>query len=157
MKTKFMIFLLLLSSSAMFAQPWMTGGNAAAPGDYLGTNNNQPLNFYTNGIGRMLIENGGVGFAEGRIAMFNTLPVGFAAQDRLHLHQNVRGPLIRFTNNGTGSSNTDGFRVGINDVAIATLQNFENTAMEFYNNNIQRMHINADNGTTDGFIGMGNG
>lgn len=55
MKTKIMIFLLLLSSSTMFAQPWMTGGNAAASGDYLGTNNNQPLLFHTFGIERVHI------------------------------------------------------------------------------------------------------
>ncbi|MCB9360670.1 MAG: tail fiber domain-containing protein [Flavobacteriales bacterium] len=138
-----------------------TPGPGSVPGPLDIRNDfNEPINISTNGIQRVLVDNGAGGFAAGRVAMGNNLPNNFAAQDRLHLHQNVRGPLIRFTNNATGSTNTDGFRVGIRGVGvnsgIATLQNFENTPMEFYNNNIQRMHINADNGTTDGFVGIGN-
>ena len=55
---------------------------------------NLPISFHTNGIQRILVDNGGGGFAAGRVAMGNNLPNNFAARDRLHLHQNVRGPLI---------------------------------------------------------------
>lgn len=55
MKTKTFTFLLLLGSTSVFAQPWLRTGNIIAPTDYLGTNNNQPLNFRTNNVQRMTV------------------------------------------------------------------------------------------------------
>ena len=53
MKTKFFTLLLLIGSTTIFAQPWQTTiGNAVPPGAFLGTTNNQPLNFRTNNVQR---------------------------------------------------------------------------------------------------------
>jgi hypothetical protein len=65
MKTKIFTFSLLLASSSLFAQ-WQTNGNIALATDYLGTNNNQPLRFHTNGTERMtILGNGNVGIGVG--------------------------------------------------------------------------------------------
>ena len=90
------VFAFSLLSFSTFAQNWRVGGNTNAQlggmlQPTLGTNQNRPLLFETNGIGRVLVDNGAGGFAAGRVAMGNNLPNNFAAQDRLHLHQNVRG------------------------------------------------------------------
>jgi hypothetical protein len=39
----------------LFSQTWFTGGNTSAPGEFLGTINNQALNFRTNNTQRMTI------------------------------------------------------------------------------------------------------
>ena len=149
----------LIVTTSFSQANWKKGGNNNTPPNdppTIGTNNtwNSPLGFVTNGIQRMLIEDGASGFADGRIAMYDVIPVGFAAQDRLHLHQGVRGPMIRFTNTATGFNG--GFRVGI-DQGIASLINLENTPMQFLTNDIHRLMINnGGNGNTDGFIGIGN-
>jgi len=64
--------------------------------------NNNPLMFTTNGIERMLINNGGIGVADGRVALGNNLPFGFIPANRLHLHQDSGTNGIQFTNNFTG-------------------------------------------------------
>jgi hypothetical protein len=146
-------------------QHWKLGGNPNTGIDAVNTTNNilgtvagnnVPILFHTNGIGRMLITNGNTGVGAGRVAMGNNLPTNFTPRDRLHLHQDNRGPFIRFTNNNTGNTNANGFRVGINTNGHALLQNRQNTSMRFFTNNIQRLHVNETNGTTDGFVGIGN-
>ncbi len=60
MKTKILTFSLLLASCSLFAQNWLLTGNSIAVGDYLGTNNNQPLHFHTNATQRMTITSTGL-------------------------------------------------------------------------------------------------
>jgi hypothetical protein len=56
MKRKVFSFLMLLGSISVFAQPWQTIiGNAVPPGAFMGTTNNQPLNFRTNNIQRITV------------------------------------------------------------------------------------------------------
>ena len=102
-------------------------GNAGAVGNYVGWNaaqpfpvtvahkGNFPILFETNGINRMILDNGGGGQAGGRLALGNNLPAGFAPQSRMHIHQvgvNNNATYIRFTNSLTGALNTDGFAIG---------------------------------------------
>lgn len=141
----------MLCSSSLFAQ-WNTNGNFALPTDYLGTNNNQPLNIYTNGIGRLKINNGGGGNNAGRIAMGNNLPANFNPSSRLHLHQNGGQNRIGFTNNGTGTAGNDGFQVGINNAGEALINQRENQPMRFYTANTQRIHINPNTAGAPGFV-----
>jgi len=49
---------------------------------------------------------------------------------------------VQFVNSTTGVTTGDGFVVGINASEQAIFQNFENTSMLFYTNNISRMVIN---------------
>ncbi|PCJ22604.1 MAG: hypothetical protein COA97_13275 [Flavobacteriales bacterium] len=91
-----------LLSFSTFSQNWKVGGNAfnqmGPPGNQpiLGTlaGNNKPLLFHTNGIGRMVINNGATGINDGKIAMGNNLPAGFTPSARLHLHQDAGLNLI---------------------------------------------------------------
>ncbi len=63
MKRKFLTLAVLLGSTSVFAQgPWFTNGNIITPANWLGSQNNQPLNFRTNNIQRMKI-NGTTTFA----------------------------------------------------------------------------------------------
>lgn len=54
MRTIIITIAMVLSSTYMFAQ-WQTFGNAVVPGQFLGSTNNQFLDFRTNGINRMTI------------------------------------------------------------------------------------------------------
>lgn len=83
----------------------------------------------------------------------NTHPrvgIGIAAPIRqLHLDSGaISDVAIQFTNNTTGHALTDGFYVGSNGPAY--LWNYENTAMGFATNNLERMTILAT-----GFVGIG--
>jgi len=49
----------------------------------LGSNSNDPIGFETNGVQRMILDNGGGGQAGGRLALGNNLPAGFAPVARL--------------------------------------------------------------------------
>lgn len=111
-----------ISSSSLLAQglnnKWDINGNTTTPGNFHGTVNNQPLNFRTNNIQRMIINNGGNGVGDGQIAIGNNLAPGFIPQSRLHIHQDNTNPFagnntyIRFTNNVTGSGPNSGFAIG---------------------------------------------
>lgn len=156
-----------------------TPANFGFPGDYVGWNaaqafplnithrGGQPINFRTNygfapaGAGnRMIITDGGFGFADGRIAMGNNLINGFAPQDRLHLNQTAGTTAIRFTNGVTGSTATDGFQVGIAALGGGIIQNYRpNTPISIGTNNNAagvayrlRVYSYADNG----FVALGN-
>jgi hypothetical protein len=105
MKTKNFTLLLLLGSTSVFAQPWQTViGNAVPPGAFLGTTNNQPLNFRTNNIQRMTILGGGP--TDGGFIGINTNNPQF----RLHINAD-----------NTGFATAQGWRKGIllsNDGAL---------------------------------------
>jgi hypothetical protein len=81
--------------------------------------------------------------------MGNNLPNNFAPLSRLHLHQDAGVNTIRFTTGNMGGVN--GFQVGYDasgnapNRRYAQLLNHENTAMKFFTNAAQRMHINPDN------------
>lgn len=63
MKTITLTATLLFFSSSLLAQlDWNTLGNNAAPGNWLGSINNQPLDFRTNGIGRTKL-NGNINYS----------------------------------------------------------------------------------------------
>lgn len=55
-----LILILPLSLFAQSGAKWATGGNAVSPGDFLGTTNNQPLLFRTNGLQQMQLATTGV-------------------------------------------------------------------------------------------------
>ena len=57
MKRKIIIPAMLLISSTTLAQFWNDNGNFVTPTNWLGTQNNQPLNIRTNGIQAMTISN----------------------------------------------------------------------------------------------------
>ena len=118
--------LLFFCSVSTFAQ-WYTTGNTATATDYLGTNNNFPLKFYTNGQQRMALSSAG------------RLSLGLSSSTRL-VHIHGTGPilaemgsqippppgsesLIVITNTESGSTAWDGLRIGIvgNVAQVATL------------------------------------
>ena len=57
---------------------------------------------------------------------------------------------VRMTNSDTGNTATDGFAVNVDNAEQGRLWNFENTAMVFATNNLQRMTIDAS-----GNVGIG--
>lgn len=172
MKLKTLIFLLLFGLPTLaFSQRWRLGGNTNLPAadditipgaNIFGSNAgfNIAIDFRTNGNTRMLMANGGIGNNAGQIAMGNNLPVGFAAVDRLHLHQNGGTVATRFTNNTTGATATDGFQVGITALGTGVIQNYTpNRAISLGTNNNAagvayrlRVYSYADNG----FVALGN-
>jgi len=108
----------LLSISAFSQTNWRKGGNNSLPAGLqpiIGTDAtwNSPLNFVTNGFQRMLINNGGIGVADGRVALGNNLPFGFAPANRLHLHQDSGTSGIQFTNNFTGITAFNGLSMNM--------------------------------------------
>lgn len=130
MKTKFftLLFLLLLGSTSVFAQgPWFTLGNTTGPGNYLGTNNNQPLNFRTNGTQRFHI-NAGTGMTSGYVGIGN----GFTnPQNRLHLYQPGGSFGMQLTNTSSGSTATDGFAMNLQNNSSFNFQQYENQNVRF--------------------------
>src|SRR5690554_3187896 len=58
LKSYLVLFLTcLLGSGSLYSQYWETVGNPAGSGDFLGTTNNQALNFKTNNAFRMRLMN----------------------------------------------------------------------------------------------------
>lgn len=122
--------------------------------------------FSTNGVNRMIIDNGG-GVNSGRIAMGNNLPAGFLPQARLHLHQTSgffqpNQTYIRFTNNFSGNTNTDGFAIGNNFFLFnpnnnVELLQFEQAPLSIFlpdGANIMTNYFHIQNG--NGFTGINN-
>ncbi len=118
--------LLLLASFSATAQ-WEILGNTATANDYLGTNNNFPLKFYTNGQQRMALSSAG------------RLSLGLSSSTRL-VHIHGTGPIIQemgsqlpppagseslivITNTESGSTAWDGLRIGLvgNVAQVSTL------------------------------------
>src|SRR5690554_541841 len=82
---------------------WNTLGNTIGGTDFLGTNNNEPLNFKTNGVQRLRIT------PTGFVGIGTTNPLSL-----LHLNNTAAASVYsRFTNSTTGTTATDGFVVGI--------------------------------------------
>jgi hypothetical protein len=116
----------------------------------------------------MIMRQGGIGIAGGRIAIGNNLPAGFTPRARLHLHQSAGLNHVQFTSNttfnGTNPQVVSGFHVGINNTNEAILRQRENNAMRFYTRNTERMYINPirtstingfTNINTTGYVGIG--
>jgi len=82
------------------------------------------------------------------VGIGTTLP-----QKNLHIHESGSGGVrLLFTNDTTGQIfNTDGFEIGIDSNENTVLRNRENTNMEFFTNDTQRMII-----TAAGLVGLGN-
>lgn len=90
MKRIQLIFLtiFIISNSLIFGQSgakYSTGGNETAPGDILGTTNNQPLNFVTNNILRMVLD------VNGQLKVVN-----LAGSGSRFLQSDANGNLISF-------------------------------------------------------------
>jgi hypothetical protein len=96
---------------------------------------NGPLRLGTNAITRLQIhENGyiGVGYT------------GLAPTRILDLHGGAESGFMAFHTNGTGSTTTDGFLIGVNGVTEqAIVWNYENTGLYFATNNSTKMIIEA--------------
>ncbi|HWY12715.1 MAG TPA: hypothetical protein VN026_15385 [Bacteroidia bacterium] len=168
--TQLLVLASFLISLVGFSQPaglghWKLGGNSGFPppddvsipgNNFFGTQTgfNIPINFETNGFNRMIINNGGNGINDGRIAMGENLPTGFVPQARLHLHQGfnlgLNDPHIRFTNVGTGASNTDGFTIG-NSTQIFPITNNGDVQMIQYET--APIIMFAPNTSTTGYSG----
>lgn len=56
---------------------------------------------------------GGTGVNDGRIAIGNSLPSSFTPTARLHLHQAKGFNSMRFSTSNTGSTENDGFEMGM--------------------------------------------
>lgn len=154
-----LLFVCFFSATVTAQTNWQKGGNNNAPfasPASIGTDAtwNSPLTFLTNGNSRMLIANGGLAATDGRIAMFNILPIGFVPQDRLHLHQTTGLTAMRFTNGVTGFTATDGFQVGIAELGGGIIQHYRpGTPISIGTNNSaagvayrMRIYSYADNG-----------
>lgn len=144
------------------SQAWYKGGNNSVnSGNILGfqAGSNSQIWFASNGVYRMMIDNGFNGINQGRISVGNDLPATFAPQDRMHLHQTSGTTAIRFTNSLIGASNVNGFQVGNQGNGAAFMRNFQPT---------QPVTIGTHNGVTsttdrfrvgafsdNGFISMG--
>jgi hypothetical protein len=88
-----------------------------------------------------------------RMTILNNGNVGIGTTNPnypLHIHDTSYGAL-RLSNNSTGSGDSDGFEMGIDSTAVY-FWNYENTAMQFATNNVERMTIlgngNVGIGTT---------
>jgi hypothetical protein len=100
-------------STYIGAQPWLRGLNPGAPNNF-GTNNLFPISIFTNNLQRGIVDvNGNWGFGNNLAA--------FAPTAQLHSHQTNANALnfFRFTNGTTGSSNLDGFMLGISNAGFA--------------------------------------
>lgn len=83
----------------------------------------------------------------GALTIISNGNVGIGLQNPvsdLHIENTSGSAYTKYTNASTGSTSTDGFNIGINAFNKALLLNFENTDMEFYNNNTLRMVLDND-------------
>lgn len=151
--------------------PQFLGFNGTGPGGpktlEIRNNYNLPITMFTNGVQRMKITDGGSGQNLGRIAMGNNLPNNFTPLSRLHLHQDAGINSIRFTTDNMAGGT--GLQVGYDATSntqnqqYAQVLNHENTAIKFFTNSTQRMHINQSrqsningyNVATPGYVGIG--
>ncbi|CAG0986479.1 hypothetical protein FLAV_02066 [Flavobacteriales bacterium] len=102
------------------ANAWYRGGNntALTPFNVFGfqTGSNSQIWYQTNGFNRMMMNNGGNAYTDGRIGMGNNLPGTFVPQARLHL--------LQF---GTGPANADMFRTNGDQSVVNQWQLFTGT------------------------------
>jgi len=131
------IIVLSLLTVSTFAQTfWQKGGNAQVPPlapSTIGTDAswNAPFSIMTNGFQRMLINNGGNGIMDGRVALGNNLPVGFIPANRLHLHQDLGTNGIQFTNNFTGITAFNGLSMNLQTTGRFDFNQFSNQTIRF--------------------------
>ena len=142
------IFAFSLFSISAFAQNnnWELGGNNGFPpnavntsNNILGTNINIPLRIATSGTPRLFVNTGA-----GYVGMGNTFGNGpglMLPLDRLHLHEAFVPLYTRFTNNVTGSTFTDGFKIGIEPGGLARINQMENRSIAMLTNDAERMRI----------------
>jgi len=107
----------------------------------------------------------------GRISIGNSLPNGFVPRDRVHLHQtgvahSAGFTAIRFTNDNTGTTATDGSHLGMLGSGTFYLRQFEALPIIFESPDVRNagtmtnwMHIsNGLTGfggySTDGYVGL---
>lgn len=142
-----------------------TGGSGNGPKIPLTTSVSGTLPFANGGTGATAFTNGSVVFSNGTtLTQDNTnffwddtnnyLGLGGATTpvDRLQLHATTAIPVrLRITNSNSGATATDGFACSIDATSHAYVWNYENTALHFATNNIERLLINS-NGT----ISIGN-
>ena len=77
--------------------------------------------------------------------------IGTAPNHNLHIHQSDSGGCwVQWTNGTTGTNAANGAIVGLNSAEQFNIRNYENTAIDFWTNNAQRMRI-----TNGGLIGIG--
>ncbi len=114
---------------------WQKGGNSVAGGanSSLGTNAtwNAPLLFQTFGVNRMVLQGGGTGNNDGRMALGNNLVGAFTPANRLHLHQTGGDFGIQFTNNTTGNSASNGFVMDLLDNGRFQFSQYQNQDVRF--------------------------
>lgn len=105
--------------NAQSGSAWYRGGNTltgiAATNNIFGFvgGQNSQIWYQTNGFNRMMMNNGGNAYTNGRIGMGNNLPNNFIPQARLHL--------LQF---GTGTVNADMFRTDGNQSVVNQWQLF---------------------------------
>lgn len=81
------------NTNARAAAAWYRGGNNFGGGvnppgaNIFGTMWNSPIYTVTNGVTRMVLQGGGTGNNDGRMALGNNLVGAFTPANRLHLHQ----------------------------------------------------------------------
>lgn len=134
MKTKNSLFIAgLLMSTGLLGQPtggpgnsldWRRGGNTFTPNSNnifgFGPTFNSQIWYQTNGFNRMVMDKGGASISDGRLGFGNNLSGTFIAQDRFHSDISVTGPnMFRYTNPTSGSSVTDGVRMGLVNVVAS--------------------------------------
>lgn len=164
------VFAFSLLSFSTFAQNWRVGGNTnfqlAGNPPNLGTTQNTPLNFITNGQQRMHIN--------GDVSPTNQGFVGIGTsfsspQSRLHINEFDPSPpvnggtacYVQWTVSATGNATAnDGLRIGLTGNGTAEIRQQENLPLVFYTNNIENARILSIAATTMGgnvgMMGIGN-
>ena len=95
---------------------------------------------YSNGTSLMLVR------GDGNVGIGTTAPV-----NPLHVHKAAgTASTIRITNSDTGATAGDGFEFGLASDEGVIFENYENTYMSFYTNNLERVRI-----LSGGNVGIG--
>jgi hypothetical protein len=148
--TKCAMFLLLVFSETSSAQTSFVGHNGTnAVTDWLGWNAGStiplnirtdgafPINLFTNNIQRMTMV--GAGPTAGYIGLGNNF---LLPQSRLHLNEPFATAVYaQWTNTSTGTGSFNGLRIGINNAGVAEVRQQQNSPLEFFQGNIERMRI----------------
>jgi LytTr DNA-binding domain len=96
------------------------------------------------GYGKVSID--AIGVLGGRMTILENGNVGIGTStpsNQLTIHEDLFGGQIKFDNNASGNTVTDGFTVGMGAAQTAMLFNAENTDMNFATNNTFRMGLTA--------------
>lgn len=109
--------------------------------------------------------NGVLNFGQSSSTNFTKISLNVGTQTttyKLHLHDgsnssNAYTPYIHFTNSSTNQTTADGFLVGIASNGSADLIQHETKPIRFWINSAECMHIQGNNTSNSGFVGIGNG